>query len=98
MNAHPHRRVTRRVAKELPVTQSIRRTKKIVGSGITLGSILAVVISWTVNRSIVWAIVHFFFGWFYVLYACCAHTDEIDAAGRRLVGDEAEQFEKADPP
>lgn len=32
------------------------------------GAILAIVISWSVNKSIFWAIVHGFFSWFYVLY------------------------------
>lgn len=36
------------------------------GSGVTLGSILAVVLSWTVNHSILWCIVHFFCSWLYV--------------------------------
>lgn len=34
----------------------------------TLGAIIAVVISWSVNQSILWAILHGIFGWFYVLY------------------------------
>ena len=33
-----------------------------------LGSIMAIVISWSVNHSILWAIIHGFFGWLYVLY------------------------------
>ncbi len=36
--------------------------------GIGLGSILAVLASWSVNHSIGWAILHFFFNWFYVIY------------------------------
>ena len=39
-----------------------------VGSGYGLGSILAAILSWTVNHSILWAILHFFCGWFYVIY------------------------------
>ena len=34
----------------------------------TLGAIIAVVISWSANGSILWAILHGIFGWFYVLY------------------------------
>ena len=37
-------------------------------AGIGLGSALAVAISWSLHKSIVWAIVHGFFGWFYVIY------------------------------
>lgn len=38
------------------------------GTGIGLGSLLAVVCSWTVNHSVLWAILHFFCSWFYVIY------------------------------
>jgi hypothetical protein len=38
------------------------------GSGISLGSLLAVILSWTVNKSILWCIAHAFCGWFYVIY------------------------------
>ncbi len=33
-----------------------------------IGTALAVVISWSVNQSILWAMLHGFLGWFYVLY------------------------------
>jgi hypothetical protein len=36
--------------------------------GISLGSILAIVISFNVNHSILWAIIHGFLGWLYVIY------------------------------
>lgn len=35
---------------------------------IGIGTILAMLLSWTVNHSIVWAIIHAIFGWFYVIY------------------------------
>ena len=38
-------------------------------SGIGIGGILAVVISYKVNQSILWALLHGFLGWFYVIYA-----------------------------
>ena len=38
------------------------------GSGIGLGSVIAVVISWMTNHSILWCLVHGLFGWFYVIY------------------------------
>ncbi len=38
-----------------------------VSSGITFGSAL-VTISWSVNKSVFWAIVHGLFSWFYVIY------------------------------
>jgi hypothetical protein len=37
-------------------------------AGIGLGSAIAVAISWSVNQSILWAILHGFFGWFYVIW------------------------------
>lgn len=37
-------------------------------TGIGLGTLIAVLLSWMVNKSILWAIVHGFFGWFYVIY------------------------------
>lgn len=40
----------------------------VVNTGIGLGSILAVVLSWTRNQSILWAIIHACFGWLYVIY------------------------------
>jgi len=40
-----------------------------VGPGIGLGTIIAVVISWGRNKSILWAIIHGLLGWLYVIYA-----------------------------
>ena len=40
-----------------------------VGHGIGLGTIVAVVISWSRNKSILWAIIHGILGWLYVIYA-----------------------------
>ena len=37
-------------------------------AGIGLGSALAVAISWSLHKSIVWAIVHGVLSWFYVIY------------------------------
>ena len=37
-------------------------------AGIGLGTAIAVAISWSVNQSILWAIIHGFFGWFYVIW------------------------------
>lgn len=33
-----------------------------------IGQVIAVVLSWGVNHSVLWAIVHFLFGWLYVIY------------------------------
>lgn len=42
-------------------------SKSGIGCG-GLGVIIAVVVSWTVNHSILWALVHGILGWIYLLY------------------------------
>lgn len=42
-------------------------TKEVTTAGISFGSALAIAISWSVNHSVFWAIIHGFFGWFYVI-------------------------------
>ena len=37
-------------------------------AGIGLGSAIAVAVSWSINKSLVWAIVHGVLGWLYVIY------------------------------
>jgi hypothetical protein len=37
-------------------------------TGITFGSALAIAISWSVNKSILWAIIHGLLSWVYVVY------------------------------
>jgi len=39
------------------------------GAGVTVGAAIAVVVSWSLNHSILWAFVHSLFGWLYVIYA-----------------------------
>jgi hypothetical protein len=34
----------------------------------TFGVVMAIVISWSINNSISWAIIHGLFGWAYVIY------------------------------
>jgi hypothetical protein len=38
------------------------------GGGVGIGTILAVLISWSINHSILWAIIHGMLGWLYVIY------------------------------
>lgn len=40
----------------------------LIQQGISFGSALAIAISFTMNRSILWAILHGIFSWFYVIY------------------------------
>ncbi|MEO9599696.1 hypothetical protein [Parasphingorhabdus sp.] len=42
--------------------------KEIVSKGVGFGSALAIAISFTSHKSILWAIIHGFLSWFYVLY------------------------------
>ena len=37
-------------------------------SGISLGSAIAVTVSWSLYHSLLWAIIHGIFGWAYVIY------------------------------
>ena len=43
-------------------------TRETAKAGIGFGSAQAITISWSVNKSILWAIVHGLFSWFYVIY------------------------------
>ena len=36
--------------------------------GIGLGTLIACVLSWSANHSLLWLIVHGLFGWLYVIY------------------------------
>lgn len=42
--------------------------KQTVKTGVSFGSALAIVISYVHWHSILWAIIHGVFGWFYVIY------------------------------
>ncbi|MBI3852966.1 MAG: hypothetical protein HY298_22160 [Verrucomicrobia bacterium] len=45
--------------------------------GVGLGTVIAVVASWTRNRSILWSILHGFLSWLYVIYfAATRRPDE----------------------
>ncbi|MEX2303134.1 MAG: hypothetical protein WD733_19480 [Bryobacterales bacterium] len=41
---------------------------EVARSGITFGTALAIAISWSINKSVFWAIVHGIFSWLYVVY------------------------------
>jgi hypothetical protein len=42
--------------------------KNTIGGGIGIGTIIAIIVSWHRNQSILWCIVHGIFGWLYVIY------------------------------
>ena len=49
-----------------------------VNDGVGLGTVIAVVVSWSRNRSILWAIFHGLCSWLYVIYFALTegNTDE----------------------
>lgn len=57
-----------------------------VTTGYSLGSIFAGGLSWMLNKSVGWALFHFFTGWLYVFYAACARTDEVERVIHSLGG------------
>lgn len=42
--------------------------REVVKSGVGFGSALAIVISYTAHKSVLWAVIHGIFSWFYVGY------------------------------
>jgi hypothetical protein len=46
----------------------IYRTKEVVKTGASFGSALAIAISWSVHKSLLWAIIHGILSWIYVVY------------------------------
>ncbi len=51
------------------------RTTEVAKAGIGFGSALAIAISWSVHKSILWAIIHGFLSWIYVVfYALSRHA------------------------
>lgn len=47
-------------------------------AGIGLGSAIAVTISWSLHKSIVWAIVHGVLSWLYVIYYAFTRPGGLD--------------------
>ncbi|MFG1690653.1 hypothetical protein ACGF5M_00620 [Gemmatimonadota bacterium] len=48
--------------------KTIIKKKTVVKDGLSFGSALAIAVSYTTHQSILWAILHGIFGWFYILY------------------------------
>jgi len=46
----------------------IKMNNNVVYQGLSMGSALAICISWSVNKSILWAMLHGILSWFYVIY------------------------------
>ena len=60
--------------------------KKTVKSGITFGSALAMVISYTTWKSVGWAIFHGLLSWVYVIYLSLIHIQPLEYARLYLDG------------
>lgn len=52
-------------------------SKQAIAAGHTTGALVAVLCSIIVNKSVFWAFVHYFFSWFYVVWALVVHLTEI---------------------
>ena len=50
------------------MSRSMSFRNEMVKNGVSFGTALAIAISWTTNQSIIWAIIHGIFSWFYVVY------------------------------
>lgn len=46
----------------------VAQTQTAAKAGIGFGCALAIAISWTANKAILWAIIHGLLGWLYVIY------------------------------
>lgn len=44
------------------------RRSEATKAGIGFGTALAIAISWSINKSIIWAIIHGILSWLYVIY------------------------------
>ena len=44
------------------------KSNSVVRHGISFGSALAMVVSWSLHQSILWAMIHGVLSWFYVIY------------------------------
>ncbi|HOT00591.1 MAG TPA: hypothetical protein PLY66_06260 [Acidobacteriota bacterium] len=47
----------------------------LAGSGLGFGAALAMVMSWTANKSVLWVLLHGLLGWIYVVWYLLTHHD-----------------------
>lgn len=53
--------------------RAMSRGGRVVRAGVSFGSALAIAISWTANKSLLWAVVHGLLSWLYVVYYALRH-------------------------
>jgi hypothetical protein len=51
-----------------PRQRAGQRSAQMARAGVSFGSALAITISWSQHHSIIWAIIHGIFSWFYVIW------------------------------
>ena len=65
--------VVERVSNQPPRPRARRFPMTVVRQGVSMGMALAMICSWTVNKSVGWAIIHGIFSWLYVIYYVVAY-------------------------
>lgn len=50
------------------ISMSENNSSSSCGGGIGIGTVIAILISWNLYHSVLWAAIHGFFGWGYVIY------------------------------
>jgi p-aminobenzoyl-glutamate transporter AbgT len=50
-----------------------KNTETAIDCGIGIGSVLAMILSYSINKSILWCLLHCFLGWIYVVYFAFFH-------------------------
>ena len=51
-----------------PPSAGRTRTVQAAKAGVSFGTALAIAISWSLHKSIIWACIHGFLSWIYVIY------------------------------
>lgn len=54
------------------------QSRTVVYTGWSITGVIAAILSWALNHSVVYAFLHWWLGWIYLLYAALARTEEVD--------------------
>jgi hypothetical protein len=65
---HPSILPTGEVTIIILLTTTSQGSKKMRAEIVGIGTAIAVVVSWSIHHSILWAMLHGVFGWLYVIY------------------------------
>ncbi len=69
-----------------PTIIKVKHKYRTASGGWGITSILALILSWLLNHSVGWCVLHFFLGWIYLLWAAIVRTAEVRAELARLFG------------